>query len=89
MEIDSTISLFIVYRYNSTTGTFTVPPGGDGYYYFSTYLLGTSTEYGNFEIRLNGGPLCLAHYDQERGDEISFLQTSCDTAIFAAQGILH
>ena len=31
--------LFIVYRYDSTTGTFTVPSGGDGFYYFSVYCL--------------------------------------------------
>ena len=39
VEMDSITSLFIVYRYNSTTGTFTVPPGGDGFYYFSVYCL--------------------------------------------------
>ena len=27
VEMDTITSLFIVYRYNSTTGTFTVPPG--------------------------------------------------------------
>ena len=32
-------SLFIVYRYYNTTGTFTVPSGGDGFYYFSVYCL--------------------------------------------------
>ena len=31
--------VIVVYRYNSTTGTFTVPPGGDGFYYFSVYCL--------------------------------------------------
>ena len=39
LEMDSITSLFIVYRYDSTTGTFTVPPGGDGFYYFSVYCL--------------------------------------------------
>ena len=29
VETDIIISLFIVYRYDSTTETFTVPPGGD------------------------------------------------------------
>ena len=32
MEMDFITSLFIVYRYDNTTGTFTVPPGGDGFY---------------------------------------------------------
>ena len=39
VEMDSTTSLFIVYRYDSTIGSFTVPPGGDAFYYFSVYCL--------------------------------------------------
>ena len=39
VEMDSITSLFIVYRYNSGTGTFTVPSGGDGFYFFSVYCL--------------------------------------------------
>ena len=38
-EMDAITSLFIVYRYDSKTGTFTVPSGGDGFYYFSVYCL--------------------------------------------------
>ena len=41
-------------RYDSTTGTFTVPPGGDGYYYFSAYLSLPGSEYAYFDIELNG-----------------------------------
>ena len=39
VDTDTITPLFIVYRYDSTTGTFTVPPGGDGFYYFSVYCL--------------------------------------------------
>ena len=39
VEMDNITFLFIVYRYDSATGTFTVPPGGDGYYNFSVYCL--------------------------------------------------
>ena len=33
------ISQVFISSYDSTTGVFTVPPGGDGVYYFSTYLI--------------------------------------------------
>ena len=33
--------LLIVYRYDSSTGMFVVPSGGDGFYYFSAYFLCT------------------------------------------------
>ena len=41
VEMESTTSLPILFisSYDSTTGLFTVSPGGDGVYYFSTYLI--------------------------------------------------
>ena len=41
VEMESTISLPMLFisSYDSTTGVFTVPPGGVGVYYFSTYLI--------------------------------------------------
>ena len=54
-----------IYRYNRTTGSFTVPPGGDGYYYFSSHLLFTNGEYGRFDIRINGEVLCTVEVDQQ------------------------
>ena len=38
-EMDSITSLFIIYRYDSTTRTFTVPPGGNGFYYGSLFIV--------------------------------------------------
>ena len=47
-------------RYDSSTGTFTVPPGGDGYYYFSTYLFVIVEKLARFDIQINGETLCTA-----------------------------
>ena len=42
-----------------------MPSGGDGYYYFSTYLLVDNDEYGAFDIRVNGETLCTAVTEQQ------------------------
>ena len=86
VETDSITFMFIVYRYDSTTGTFTVPSGGDGYYYFSTYLLGFYSEYSYFDIEINGEILCSVLLEQQinTGD---LLQSACSAATFIQQGI--
>ena len=56
-------------RYDPSTGIFTVPPGGDGLYYFSTYLLVDDGEVGYFNIRVNGEVLCSAVADETAGGD--------------------
>ena len=46
--------------FDSTTGMFTVPSGGDGWYYFYIYLRVSRQEYGYFEIAVNDEPKCTA-----------------------------
>ena len=77
----------LIHRYDSTTGTFSVPSGGDGFYYFSTYLTGEDAEYSSFSIQVNGDTLCTVRLEQQQtsGDA---LQSSCSAATYAAQGIL-
>ena len=73
-------------RYDNTTGTFTVPPGGDGFYYFSVYLTTISSEYAYFDIEINGDRLCSAAADLTEisfGDEIV---TSCNSVAQAVEG---
>ena len=62
IQLDSLI-LFTVYRYDNTTGTFTVPPGGNGYYYFSVYLTTYSSKFVYFDVEISGERLCTAFTD--------------------------
>ena len=87
MEIDFTSSLFIVYRYDSTTGTFTVPPCGDGYYYFSAYLSLPGNEYAYFDIERNGNLVCTAHSNLGALDGAVRNLASFSGATYAVEGI--
>ena len=62
-----------------------MPSGGDGFYYFSTYLLLAENEYGYFDIQNNGNVLCTARTDQ---DETSAAvgQAACSAAIYGIEG---
>ena len=72
--------------YDSSMGTFTVLPGGDGFYYFSTYLLGDYDEFGYFNTEINGDLLCWARTDQQQ-TITDYPQSGCSVTTFAAQGI--
>ena len=65
---------------------FTVPPGGDGVYYFSTYLLVEYSEYGYFDTRCNDHIICsvfLDHYNSGVGD---YVQGSCSAVVDVVAG---
>ena len=42
-----------------------MPPGGEGYYYFSIYLTVIAVEFAYFDIQINGELLCTATVDNE------------------------
>ena len=79
--------LYLIDSYDTTTGTFTVPPGGDGYYYFSTYLLGFYSEFGVFDLQINEDVLCSVRLEQHQAFN-DFLQSACSAATYAVQGTL-
>ena len=62
-----------------------MPPGGDGYYYFSVFLLAVSDELGRFDIQINGETLCTVQTDQQStpSDEG---QAACSAATYATEG---
>ena len=49
-------------RYNSTTGTFTIPVGGDGFYYFTIHMTVWLYETSTFDLKINGQNICSAEY---------------------------
>ena len=78
------LSLF--HRYDSSSGTFIVPAGGDGYYYFSIYLIVYYYEFGYFDVQLHGETICTAFADRENSIYVDRGRTSCSAATFAAEG---
>ena len=64
------IMLFFCHSYNRFTRVFTVPPGRDGVYYFSMYLLVQSAERAHFDMCFNDDVICstcLDHSNLENG----------------------
>ncbi len=74
------------FRYDTSSGIFTVPQGGEGLYYFSTYLLLENGESGCFDIRVNGVVLCSACGDEDTntGDDNS--QATCSGITHLQEG---
>ena len=86
VEMESTISLPILFisSYDSTAGVFTVPPGGDGVYYFSTYLYGSQGEFAVFDMRLNDDNICTTRPDHNELND--FPSGSCSAVVDAVAG---
>ena len=67
--------------YASTTGVFIVPSGGDGVYYFSTYVLVDDGEWGNFDIRLNNDVICTTNPDQADSGVNDYAPGACSAVV--------
>ena len=74
-------------RYENTTGTFTVPPGGDGFYYFSVYSLGVGAEISFFYVEHNGQRICTAVSDPSDSSTTDAELTMCSAVTYAVEGI--
>ena len=87
VEMESTTSLPILFisSYNSTTGTFTVSPGGDGVYYFSVYLTVEPAEWARFDIHFNEDFICST-YPNHSNLESGYVPGSCSPVVNAVAG---
>ena len=65
---------------------FTVPPGGDGVYYFSTYLLVQTGEYGRFEMTLNDNDICTTYPDHSNNGAQDWAPGSCSAVVDVVAG---
>ena len=63
-----------------------MPPGGDGFYYFSMYFYVEPAKFGRFEIQLNGEVLCTGQADQT-DTPTDGGQTACSVAAQAMEGL--
>ena len=91
VEMESTTSLPIlfIFSYDSTTGVFTVPPGGDGVYYFSTYLLVDDGEYAYIDIRLNDDVICSTLPDHNHNAASDLAPGSCSAVVDVMDGDVY
>ena len=91
VEMESTTSLPILFisSYESTTGLFTVPPGGDGVYYFSTYLYVDDGEYGVFDMRLNDDDICITRPDDNSNGASDYTPGSRSAVVDVVAGNVY
>ena len=70
---------------------FTVPPGGDGLYYFSTYLLVDNDDYIGyryFNIVVNEVTVCSAWGDKSNNKGSANPQATCSAVVDVVEGRL-
>ena len=65
---------------------FTVPPGGDGVYYFSMYFMVDSGEYGRFDMFLNDDVICSTHPDHSDNGAGDDAPGSCSAVVDVVAG---
>ena len=73
-------------RYDSSSGVFTVPLGGDGFYYFSTYLTGDDGEFAHFSIELNNDVICSTFLDTNDNGVGDAAAGSCSAVVDVVAG---
>ena len=79
--------VLVLCRYNSTTGTFTVPVGGDGLYYFSVHLTIWLYQTSTFDLKINGETICSALGEVYHPTLPDVSTASCATIASATAGI--
>ena len=63
-----------------------VPPGGDGLYYFSTYLLVDLGELAYFNMVVNDVIFCSAYGDESSNSGSDYPQATCSAVVDVTEG---
>ena len=63
-----------------------MPPGGDGFYYFSAYFTVYEYKVAYFDIEINLEDLCTAHGETDSSTFDDPVHTSCSAVTYAAEG---
>ena len=64
-----------------------MPPGGEGFYYFSVYLVVVNPEFGYFDLQINGETFCTSFAEQTDTPNNDG-PTSCTAVSYAEPGII-
>ena len=64
-----------------------MPPGGDGFYYFSVYLCAYGLDHVYFDVELNEERICTVRSDLTETPGTDSAITSCSGVTYAAEGI--
>ena len=63
-----------------------MPPGGDGAYYFATYVTVYEGEWGRFDMRLNNDVICTTLPDHAENGDLDYVPGSCSAVVSAVAG---
>ena len=77
----------IIYRYESTTGVFSVSPDGDGFYYFSINLRVRGAISAGFDIEIYEELICTAYSDVTESSINDSEMASCSGVAYGVEGI--
>ena len=66
-----------------------MPSGGDGMYYFSTYLYIQQGEYAYFNMHLNDDVICSTWPDHSDNGDLDYTQGSCSAVVDVVEGDLY
>ena len=75
--------------YDISNGVFTVPPGGNGVYYFSIYIYVDDGEWAGFEMRLNDDDICTTWPDHYNNGDRDRAPGSCSAVVEVVAGNMY